>query len=911
MAAADCCLLVLQNELASKLQLVTHQTMLTNLTRRLILPITSAALIAPALAEGQGVDPAEQLTIVAGAEYEAGGLKRKLLGSNWRSLWVTPVTVPVWDFSTYAGGLHILERGGGRQTLSLHFQEDSGWREHHFRSVNKYPLLQAMPPALRGTLSGKIIQDQVTSMPPGGPLMVPPFLEAAGILHVKPKLFVMPDDPRLGIHRDTFALMLGTVELSPKEAPDSAPGFAGSRKILNAEKFLEEIETSRVHRLDERELLAARLIDFLINDVDRSKDNIRFARYGEEGKYTWRPIPRDRDRAFTDARGWLVDFIMRPVYPKLARFDEKFSLEGLVFISHGIDRRLLQRLTRVDVDSIARRVQRSITDNVIEEGLAQLPVEWRQTTATSRLRTVLRARRDQLPEFAAEFYDWLATDVDIHGTDEDERAIVDRATDGTVTVTVSGAGDPPGAEPYSRRKFLPEETREVRVYLHGGKDLAVVRGAGSDAIKVRIIGGKGDDILADSAGGGATTLYDSDGENQFVTTRGTRVSEKPWKVPPQGRGVQFDASWRPDWGRKTSWGPAFGFADGAGLFVGFGPRYKVYGFRRLPHRLEAGADLLYATGNSRPGVRVRSDYRMENSPIALLFNARATKFESFRFNGFGNDTPLPGKSPSLVRRDLFALEPQIMYQVGWRAREDLGDALTVEEQSSGDSAFRGLRPLAGKISLGPVVYWTATHPATGSPFADALDNGRIDADGRAGVRFSMNVERTTNATIPDGGWKLESELSGFPALWDVPTSFGTAAITGAAYIPLPGRGTHLGFRAGGAAATDDVPIQHAPTIGGKATLRGYRFQRYAGEQTIFGSAELRVPVGVLPVFIRWNTGVFGLADAGRVWTDGRSSGNWHTAIGGGVWFSTLGQTFSVAYARGEEGRLYLQRGLSF
>src|SRR5215203_3023577 len=163
MAAADCCLFVLQNELASKVQLVTHQTMLTNLTRRLILPITTAALIAPALAEGQGVEPAEQLTIVAGAEYEAGGLKKKLLGSNWRSLWVTPVTVPVWDFSTYAGGLHILERGGGRQTLSLHFQEDSGWREHHFRSVNKYPLLQAMPPALRGTLSGKIIQDQVTS----------------------------------------------------------------------------------------------------------------------------------------------------------------------------------------------------------------------------------------------------------------------------------------------------------------------------------------------------------------------------------------------------------------------------------------------------------------------------------------------------------------------------------------------------------------------------------------------------------------------------------------------------------------------------------------------------------------------------------------------------------------------------
>src|SRR5215211_5355507 len=194
-----------------------------------------AALMSGAAAEAQGVDPAEQrlMTVVAGAEYEAGGLKRKLLGSNWRTLWVTPVTVPVWDFDTYAGGLHILERGGGRQTLSLHFEENNGWREHHFRSVNKYPVQQAMPLALRGTLSGKIIQDQVTTMPPAAPLMVPPFLEAAGILHVKPRLYVMPDDPRLGIHRDTFALMLGTVELNAKEGPDSTPGFAGSRKILN------------------------------------------------------------------------------------------------------------------------------------------------------------------------------------------------------------------------------------------------------------------------------------------------------------------------------------------------------------------------------------------------------------------------------------------------------------------------------------------------------------------------------------------------------------------------------------------------------------------------------------------------------------------------------------------------------
>jgi hypothetical protein len=33
--------------------------------------------------------------------------------------------------------------------------------------------------------------------------------------------------------------------------------------------------------------------------------------------------------------------------------------------------------------------------------------------------------------------------------------------------------------------------------------------------------------------------------------------------------------------------------------------------------------------------------------------------------------------------------------------------------------------------------------------------------------------------------------------------------------------------------------------------------------------------------------VFGNADAGRVYVDGRSPGGWHTGVGGGVWVALL------------------------
>jgi hypothetical protein len=221
------------------------------------------------------------ITVVPGRDYDAAGIKRKLLGEGWRDLWLTPTVVPVLDIGTYAGGLKVTRKGGGNQTRTLHLGTSDG-RDYLFRSVNKFPVGQAMPAAIRGTTLGHIIQDQVATLFPAGALMVPPLLEANQILHVKPSLRLMPDDPRLGEFRKDFANMLGTIEVSPQEDDNDEPGFADSRKIKSADKFLEDIEASRVHHLDEHELFAVRLVDFLVNDNDRTTDNMRFARYGSE-----------------------------------------------------------------------------------------------------------------------------------------------------------------------------------------------------------------------------------------------------------------------------------------------------------------------------------------------------------------------------------------------------------------------------------------------------------------------------------------------------------------------------------------------------------------------------------------------------------------------------------------------------
>ena len=78
----------------------------------------------------------ESVTVVAGQHYEAGRFHRWLLGANYRDLWTTPIRVPVFDWHTFAGGLHPTKEGGGNQTKSLRFETAEG-DEYVFRLVDK------------------------------------------------------------------------------------------------------------------------------------------------------------------------------------------------------------------------------------------------------------------------------------------------------------------------------------------------------------------------------------------------------------------------------------------------------------------------------------------------------------------------------------------------------------------------------------------------------------------------------------------------------------------------------------------------------------------------------------------------------------------------------------------------------
>jgi hypothetical protein len=910
-------------------------------------------LAGPAFAQ----TPGDTLRRAAGPQYEAGSRARALVGSNWRDVWTTPVRVTVLDLATFAGGLTPVRRGGGNQSITLHMRDAQGapWI---FRSIDKDPT-GALPDELGRAPAGDIVRDHISALHPGGHFMLPPLLAAVGVLHVRPQLFVMPNDPRLGEFRGTFAGMLGELEPRAEEGPDNTEGFAGSRSVKGSEGFLDDLEDSQAHRLDEREFLRARLVDFVVGDPDRGTDQWRWARFGEEGAYTWRPVPIDRDWAFVRADGRLAG-AARGFYPKITRFGPRYpSINTLTYSSHVLDRRLLTRLTRLDIATEAERVRAALTDEVIDHAVAALPPEWAALSATE-IAAALRARRDRLPRIAAEFYEWLATDVDVRGTDERDFVEIERRPGGSVLVRIrplqqvipvaaaadsavvadtaaatalararhrngdvapeSGSearrdGLPDRPTPFYERMFRPDETREVRVYLHGGDDHVRITGEADGPIVVRVIGGGGDDVLEDLAGG--VRFYDDRGDNRIVRSRGTRFRRMSWSAPDPPEGVRANASWAPDWGGGSSLGPAIGYGDRSGVLLGVESNHVRYGFRRMPHRWKLAVRGLYAPATGGASAELDFDLRLQDPGRSVRVEAHASSIDAFRFYGFGNDTPPIESSSARIAYHDFRIAPALRWHFGPRPGSET-DAGSAEAEDADEEegvtpdvrwSLRSSRTIEGTFQLGPVFAWTDPRLPANAAVVDAeLAEAAVT---QLGMRAVLDLSRTDRPDVPRRGFRIRADAAGYPLTGGPAGAFGSVGAQVMTYVPLIGDGPHLALRAGGRHAFGEYPLFEASFIGGRRTLRGMRTARFAGDDAVHAAAELRLPLDTITLLVRTEAGLFAFTDAGRVWYDGASPGGWHTGYGGGIWLAVLGRAVSLAMARGESTRVYAWLGLPY
>ena len=832
-----------------------------------LLPFNASRAQSPPPPRRLGTD---SVVVVAGEVYHAGSFHRFLLGDNYRDAWTTPIKVPVLDLRSFAGGLTPTKEGGGAQTQSLRFDAGDG-SEWVFRSVKKR--FTILPQQYKGTIIWYVVRDEGSASNPAGALAAAPMLARVGILHPTPTLAVMPDDPALGKFREEYAGMLGELEEYPA-VPKKGRGFpSGADEVISSDKLLEKINTDPRDQIDQRQLLTARMVDLLIGDNDRHPDQWKWVRTGKKNETPWEPLPRDRDKAFVSYEG-LVLRITRIAQPSLIQFRSEYPDPAALFANAGeFDRRALSSLDRFVWDSVANSVKRAITDDVIDRALIEMPPPY--APSSERVARTLKARRDALPEAAARYYGQLWKVADIHATDADDDATVTRSGDGIVDVSIQSGG---GA-PYFQRRFDARDTREIRIYLHGGNDRATVQGMVRSSIEVRIIGGNGSNAFVDlSTVGGRrnpTHFYDAGSVNDVKYARDTvdilhnldnafnhEFNRRPWLhaygtlIPPQ-----VD--------RGTSIKPIIGIHSqrGLGYYPVLGLSRFGYGFRDVPYSSMIETDVGYSAKSKRTRVRSAFDKRLEGSDVHFPVTAHMSQFEVVHFNGFGNDV-------ADLRGTLYDVK-----QRQWAIHPAIG---------------RSLSPLSD-ISLGPVVRYTTTD-SLANRFIAQLHPYGFSKFGQAGMQLRARIDSKW-VLLPDTmkpRFVLDFAGTGYPAMWDAAKPYESLDGYAEAFFTIPApKKPVLAFRAGGKKLWGPFPYFDAAFLGGSETFRTEEKQRYAGDASVYGTTELRVPIAKFPFILPLDVGVLGFADMGRVYVNGQSPGGWQKAAGAGFWVGFLDPAKSV------------------
>jgi hypothetical protein len=828
---------------------------------------------APVAAEAQsGTDTAsdEVTRVVPGPQYDSGWLHRLFFGSHYRDLWRTPIEAPVLDLNTFAGGLKVSRLGGGEQTKSLRLMGADG-KEYQFRSIDKDPV-KTLPPALRTTAAVGIVRDQTSAGHPVGMLLVPPILEAAGVLHASPRVVILPrNEPRLGQFADEFGGMLGTIEERPA---DEGSAFEGASEVISSTKLLKEVEDSPNDRVDARAFLTARLVDIFVGDWDRHMDQWRWARFGDQRPRWWRPIPRDRDQAFARYDGLLLT-VARASAPQLVKFGPSYpGMLGQTWNGRDLDRRFLVPLELPVYDSIAAELQKRITDSVIESSAARLPPSY-VPLDSARLANALKQRRDHLPEAARAYYRHLAGEVDVHGTDKDEVADVHRV-DGRfteVSLAVVEKGDT--AEPYFRRRFDHNHTKEVRLILHSGNDAVRVRGEGGGGVRVRVLPGKGTDQVVNSSQGGRVAMYT---EEPADSGQGVKINRKPYA--PRDTAIR---NWGDRW-LSLTWLAA---GPDIGLFAGTGVSFTRFGFRRDPYaeryRLRAG----WATGANTGRADFNATWIAPNSRVRAHLLARASGIDVLRFHGFGNEISAdePDEFYRVDEVDL-TLFPSVSFPLGPHAEFGLGPNLHYSSTDFDDVSF-----------LTPDVYGAGGFTMLGATGELRLAVQDQPFAASRGLAFTL------------GG-------SFFPSVFEVEDPFGDLHADVSSFIVSPSLPLQptLALHLGGKRVWGRFPFQEAAYIGDASTVRLGRQNRYAGEASAYAQSELRLFLTKFYFLAPADFGVLGLADVGRVWLDGERSDKWHAAGGGGIWASFLDRAYMLKLSlakSAEHTALYLSFGQGF
>lgn len=795
---------------------------------------------------------------------EKNKLYKILWGAHYRNYYATKVSAPVALLDTLLGGLTPLRKGGGNQSTSVRLKDKNN-KEYVMRALKKSATqyIQAvgfkdsyMEGQFDDTFSEDLLMDIFTAAHPYAPFTIGALADAIDLYHTNPKLYYVPKQKALKHFNEEFGDALYMIEERATDGHGDKKSFGYSNNLISTDDLLKNLRKSDDYTIDEPSYIRARLFDMLIGDWDRHEDQWRWAAFKKGKETTYKPVPRDRDQAFSKNDGLIMGFLTRaiPALKLMQVYDvEMRNVKWFNLEPYPLDMALMNQSTYEEWEKQVQFIQQNINDKVIEKAFLNVPKEVRDETVTT-LKNKLKGRLQGLDQIAKSYYSQISKYGIIKGTDKDNWFDIQRLANGKTKVTSYTIKKGVKGRQTFEKIYSKNKTKEIWVYGLDDTDVFKVSGVTKNVIPLKLIGGQNnDEYLIES--GKKVTIYDyKTKKNSFKTNKGKLKLTTDYETNVyHHKKVKYN---------QNQLLPAINSNRDDGLALGFSNLFTIYGFDRHPftqqHTIHGG----YYFATKSFDIAYHAEFANVFKRWNLLVETRFTSpFYSINHYGFGNESINHEEDFNddyhRVRMSSQTLYPSLKWKGRMGSEFKIGgifESIDIEH-----TAGRFITTIPDLIEGRQTYYGAQTTYSYENYDNPVFPTMGMNFTLHAGWRTNINNAKENNAFIR-------------PSL-----SFNYKLIPNGALVLATKLKGHL-------ILGKQVAFYHAASIGGTDGLRGYRDQRFTGHESFYQNTDLRFKLkeaktALVPI----QFGFYSSFDYGRVWLDGEQSHDWKTAYGGGLW----------------------------
>tara|TARA_R110002050_G_scaffold157357_2_gene285967 strand:- start:26212 stop:29913 length:3702 start_codon:yes stop_codon:yes gene_type:complete len=842
-------------------------------------------------------------------EVEKSNFHKYIWGERYRTYYGTKVTVPTVNLDTLFGGLTPTRKGGGHQSKSLQLINKGGKR-YVMRAIRKSATVYLQAMAFKdqyiegqfdGTATERLLQDFYTGSHPYAPFVTGDLSDAVNLYHTNPVLYFVPKQTALASYNSSFGDELYMIEEHVSDGHGNLKSFGNANKIESTNDLMKQLRKDEKYVIDEAMFLRARLFDMVIGDWDRHTDQWRWAEFKESNKVLYRPIPRDRDQAFSNmGDGALMNLATRIVPPlKLMEGfnDDIRNVKGFNSSPFSLDMMLLSKTTKNQWEEQVTFIQKNLTDAVIDKAFKGFPEEVQGETI-AEIKRVLKSRLKNLPEIANTYFKAINKTPLIKGTDKDDLFEIERMPNGQTKLTAYRIKNGKKGTILHEKTYNKSETKELWIYGLDDKDVFKVFGEGDDLITLRLVGGQNNDTYT-IENGKKVRMYDyKSKDSEFTTNKGHKNLTDDYETNV------YDYS-KPK-NSTNQFMPTIGANPDDGFKIGLVNTLTNYGFERNPYSSQHTFSAAYYFATSGYDFEYSGEFANVIGSWNLGLNAKFTSPNyAINFFGYGNSTSnLNVDDESNFNMDYNRVKLSTLKfssSLNWRgstgAHFKLGLSYeSIEVERTSNRFINTFYVANGLENQKEFIGAEATY---------SYKNKDNEAFPTLGMQTSLQVGYKSNLEKPKGFAYFIPELG-----------FDYKLVSSGQLVFATNAKAHFIFG-------DDFEFYQSANLGANNGLRGYRNERFSGENSFYQSTDLRlnlrkVKTGLLPL----NIGVYGGFDYGRVWVDNElvsdnnsafNSNSWNTSIGGGVFANAADiLTLNVSAFHSEDGlRFAFKVGFGF